>query len=275
MAEHGLNEPVLAIILDGAGLGDDGTLWGGEIMAAELSSYRRLGRLAPLPLPGGDVAAQQPWRMGLAALHQAMGPEALQRNNLPTALQQINDVQVRGVASMLAQQLNCPLTSSCGRLFDAVASLLGIRQQISFEGQAAMGLESLAASSTCRRLRFAVGLSRDDQLYELPSSDLIKQLFQASQDGVDPAELAWAFHQWLSEGLLHMVEALNWQGPVVLSGGCLQNSLLRHSLSQGLDDRGFRVYSNQQFPVNDGCVSLGQAIIGGLRHVPGRSHAGH
>ena len=144
MAEHGIEEPVLAVVMDGTGYGPDGTIWGGEILKADLTSYSRLGHLGHLHLPGGDTATTEPWRMALSALYSVFGEEGLQMAQLPTSLQHLNRASVEVITAMLKNSFNSPLTSSCGRLFDAAAALLGIRQRISYEGQAAMELESLA-----------------------------------------------------------------------------------------------------------------------------------
>jgi len=139
MAEYGLDETVLAVILDGAGYGPDGTVWGGELFLASRSGYRRMGRLGRLPLPGGDAAAKAPWRMGLSILWATFGPDGLTNSVLPATLCSIPEEKRRVVAQMMAKGLNSPAASSCGRLFDAVAAVLGLRSESEYEGQAAMG----------------------------------------------------------------------------------------------------------------------------------------
>ena len=140
MAENGLEGEAIGMIFDGTGYGPDGTVWGGEVLRCTLRDFRRLGRLAPLPLPGGDMAARQPWRMALAALHAAgLADRAAE---LPLGCP---GEEKKFILEMLQKKINCPLTSSCGRLFDGISALLGICQVNTFEGQAAIKLEARAA----------------------------------------------------------------------------------------------------------------------------------
>jgi hydrogenase maturation protein HypF len=280
MAEHGLVDPVLAIILDGTGLGPDGTLWGGEILEVTLTDFTRRGCLAPLPLPGGDAAAEQPWRMGLAALYHTFGAEGLKGPFLPASLQGVAEEKRRALMAMMESGFNTPLTSSCGRLFDAVAALLGIRLESDFEGQAAMELETLA--------RHCEPSTRNDEKAEEPvehngllimdSSRFIRRMLRDLQGGRLVPQLAMGFHHWLIASLvvtINRLAATSGIRTVVLSGGCLQNSIIMEGLFQALEQEGFQVYTGQEVPVNDGGISLGQAVIGGLRYVSGSTHAGH
>ena len=287
MAEHGLTGPVLAVVLDGTGLGDDGTIWGGEILLTELTSYRRLGHLSHLHLPGGDAAAAEPWRMAIAALYQTFGAEAIS-DRLPLALAHLDSSTVATIVSMLKAGFNCPLTSSCGRLFDAVASLLGIRQKISYEGQAAMELEALAKKGRGpswhkdilpnSHSNLSAFLNLREGKWEISCPEFVKLILDGIARDEAPATLAWRFHSVLVSSITMLLGILSQETGikhVVLSGGCMQNSLLLEGLLHALTSIQLQVFTGNMLPVNDGAVSIGQTIIGGLRHVSRNSHEGH
>jgi len=252
-AEHGIEGPVLGLALDGVGLGTDGTAWGGELLRIEGAKCDRLGHLAPLALPGGEVAAREPWRMAAAALH-ALG---------------LND-QIRGrfadeaaadtVATMLARGFNCPATSSAGRLFDAAAGLLEVRRRASFEGQAAMILEGLAVGQVAvPALDGGWHIDAQGRLDLLP---LLAHL--ADADPARKAFLAAQFHATLAAALVDWVErAAQHTGitTVAAAGGCLLNRLLAASLRAALPARGLRFVEANVLPPNDGGLSLGQAWV--------------
>ena len=256
LAEHGTEGSVLGLALDGVGLGSDGTAWGGELLQLAGGRCMRLGHLAHLPLPGGDRAAREPWRMAASALHLlGRGDEISRRFAAPAA-----DM----LRQMLTQGINTPPTSSCGRLFDAAAGLLRIREAASFEGQAAMLLEGLAVRhGAVAPLRNGYMLSAAGTLDFLP-------LLGALADTSDQAFGAALFHATLAQGLAAWVtQAAQRSGlaTVVLGGGCFLNAILHHSLRQSLSAAGLGVLEARQVPPNDGGLSLGQAwvaITGGL-----------
>ena len=287
MAEHGLNTPVLAVILDGTGLGDDGTSWGGEIFRAELCSYERLGHLSHLRLPGGDAAATEPWRMGLSALFETFGPEGIEHGELPESLAHLDAGTVGVLTSMLMGNFNSPLSSSCGRLFDAIASILGIRQQISYEGQAAMELETLAKKARTHSWLTDIWpnshtntpnfLKEKGGLWEICSTEFVKRIIDGTNSNEPKAALALQFHTMLIGSITRLIENLSQATgirEVVLSGGCMQNSLLLEGLSHTLKNIDVNVFTGNLLPVNDGAISFGQTIIGGLLHVSRNSNAG-
>lgn len=288
MAEHGLRNTVLAIVLDGTGLGPDGTIWGGEFLEVTRTDFIRRGFLAPLPLPGGDAAAEQPWRMALAALYHAFGKEGLRPSHLPPALLGIAEEKRSAVLTMMENGFNSPLTSSCGRLFDAVAALLGIRLDSDFEGQAAMELEALAGRKPVdrgqkpeenrQRRKAQVEIIENSGLVTIESRGFIRRLLDELRDGAPAGQLAMDFHTWLIASLANALGKIAAAGTirtVVLAGGCLQNRILMEGLFEALEQDGFQVFTGEEVPVNDGGISLGQAIIGGLRYVSGNTHAGH
>ncbi len=288
MAEHHLSDPVLAVVLDGTGYGPDGTVWGGEILRAELTGYTRLGHLATLKMPGGDAAASEPWRMAMSALYHVSGEDGLKEKNLPESLKVIPAERREVITSMLANSFNTPLTSSCGRLFDAIAALLGLRQILSYEGQAAMELECLARKAagpawkpdfTHPRCRlFSLPYTYLNGKWEISCAEFVKMLVSAIAQGERPLDLALQFHTSLVRSLSEVVQHLAEQTgitDVVLSGGCMQNSLLLEGLFFTLKQRKLQVYTGEHVPINDGAISLGQTIIGGLQHVSRNSHEGH
>jgi hydrogenase maturation protein HypF len=280
MAEHGLQDKVLAIILDGTGLGPDGTIWGGEILEVTRTDFTRRGCLVPLPLPGGDAAAEQPWRMGLAALYHTFGEKGLEESQLTTALLGIAEEKRSAVLAMMQSGFNSPLTSSCGRLFDAVAALLGIRLDSDFEGQAAMEVEAIAQQwqRTEEHKQRPEEPVEANGLFIIDSSSFIQKMLRDLQAGRSIPELAMGFHSWLIDSLtitINRLAATSGIRTIVLSGGCLQNRIIMEGLFQALEQDGFQVFTGQEVPVNDGGISLGQAVIGGLRYVSGNTYAGH
>lgn len=252
-AEHGVTEPVLGLALDGIGLGADGTAWGGELLRVDGASSERLGHLRPLALPGGDVAAREPWRMAAAALHAlGRGDEIAQRfAEEPAAAM---------VATMLARGINSPPTSSAGRLFDAAAGLLGVRRRASFEGQAAMLLEGLAA-----RQGMAAPLAGGWHVLtgQLDLYPLLSHLAGYQE----PARAAAEFHATLAAALVDWVAFAAERTDVRIvaaAGGCLLNRLLSVDLRDGLAARGLQLLEARMLPPNDGGLSLGQAWVASL-----------
>ena len=280
MAEHGLTEPVLALVLDGVGLGTDGTLWGGEILKTSLTDFERLGHLSHLPLPGGDAAATEPWRMGLSALYSCYGADGLAERNLPPSLKHLQKEKLSVITSMLENSFNCPLSSSCGRLFDAIANLLGLRDTMSYEGQAAMELEALAkiakTSNWLEDITHNTHRASDNSLcyhsgkWEINSTEFVKMVLDGVQEKRDISSIALDFHLMLIESMSQLIVRLTKETgirQVVLSGGCMQNSLLLEGFFSLLKQNDLEVYTGNALPINDGSISIGQAIIGGLRHV--------
>lgn len=288
MAEHNLDEDVLAVILDGTGLGLDGTIWGGEFFKMNPTSYERLGHLETLHLPGGDKAATEPWRMALAALFATGGDEAISRENLPDSLQQIESEKLEVIRKMITTGLNTPQTSSCGRLFDAVASLLDVCQEISYEGQAAMQLEALAKKAVTGNWRELLSqtkidnssrlLKKEGDKWQILSSSLIQTILQGIKQGETGAALALDFHSELICCITNLIARLSKETgirKVVLSGGCMQNSLLIAGLFHTIGESDIEAFTGNTVPVNDGGISIGQTVIGGLQHVscdPNESH---
>lgn len=283
MAEHGITEPVLAVVLDGTGFGPDATIWGGEILRVGLTDYTRLGALETTVLPGGEKAAEEPWRMALAYLHVLRGNHAADSDLLAG----IDRDSRRAIVEMIEKEINCPRNTSCGRLFDAVAALLGLNLRASFEGQAAMQLEACAepvvAGERLARLLSEAAESAgdfiltDEEISRIRSTDMVERVVEGLTSGVDRATIAAGFHIDLISAISHLVAELgatHQLKQVVLTGGCLQNRIIMEGLFFTLGERGFTVHSGTSIPVNDGGISIGQAVIGGLRYVSGSAHAG-
>ncbi len=255
--ERGLKPPFLALVLDGLGLGSDHTLWGGELLLVQRDSFKRIGHLAPVPQPGGDKAAKNPWRMFLAYLW-AQGTDDLREtlSYLPGDF-----VKEAGLVwQMLKKWLNAPLTTSLGRFFDACAAALGLAYENSFEGEAPMLLESKALrGEKFLPLRAEI---RGEKSLILDLKPLLKELLLL-KDKEDPSTLALSLHEALNQALGEWVflAAEKWGlKEVVLSGGCFQNFFLAGRLPKILSKRGIKVFLPRKLPPNDGGVSYGQAL---------------
>jgi hydrogenase maturation protein HypF len=250
VAEHGVAQPVLGIALDGVGLGDDGGIWGGELLLVDEAHATRVGHLRELPLPGGDRAAREPWRLGAGVLHLLGRADEIERRfEQPAAAM---------VRQMLQQRLNTPTTSSMGRWFDAAAALLGVRATQSFEGQAPMLLEGLAAAhGAVRPLADGFRLGTDGVLDLLP-------LAQALLEARSPGYGAALFHATLVDALAAWAAAAACRagvGTIAFGGGCFLNAILSAGLRARLTADGFRVIEARQAPANDGGLALGQAFV--------------
>ena len=243
LAEHGELGPALAIVLDGTGLGTDGTLWGGEILRCDLRGFDRLAWLEPVPLPGGEAAVREPWRVAAAYLERAGRPVPWER--------------WRVVRESL--KANAPLSSGAGRLFDAAAAVLGVRERNGYEGQAAIELEQLAGETTA-----APYPCRADGPV-IHGADLVAAVHDDLAAGRSRAAIAAAFHEGVAEALAGACLAAGSDDVVALSGGCFQNVRLLGSVTARLEGAGRRVLCHRRVPPNDGGVSYGQAVIAAAR----------
>ncbi|MBI6550931.1 carbamoyltransferase HypF [Pseudomonas sp. LY-1] len=269
MAEHGLDGPVLGLALDGVGLGSDGAAWGGELLWVASDAWRRLGYLLPLPLPGGDVAAREPWRLAAAALHLLGRDDEILRRLGPL----VGEQSANTVAQMLARNLNCPPSSGAGRWFDAAAGILGISVRQQFEAEAAIALERLAAEYLATHAEPAIDglwhLRADGVLDLLP---LLTRLFELA-DSARSAEGAALFHLTLAAALADWIEHQSTTLPVLLGGGCFANRLLSARLTQRLSARGLPVFSAQAVSCGDAGLALGQAWVAAHWRDPQRQPA--
>lgn len=282
LAEHGLERPVIGVALDGTGYGLDGRVWGGEFMIADLVNFERLAHLAYLPLPGGEAAIRQPWRVAAAYLQQTYGDAWLELN-LPF-VQRINRSQWRTLRQMMTQGLNSPLTSSMGRLFDAVASLLGVRDTIHYEGQAAVELELLADEDEVGSYTFMVEVASEALFPPAYPSDVktprqvdVQPVIRAVVDdllrGVDKGIVAARFHHAVAALIVEVCEETRTEyglSQVALSGGVFQNAFLLTRTLTRLTDQGFEVYLNEKVPANDGGLAFGQVAVAAAKLRNGR-----
>jgi hydrogenase maturation protein HypF len=240
LAEHGETGSALALVFDGTGLGTDGTLWGGEVLRFDLNGFDRLAHLEPVPLPGGEMAIREPWRMAAAYLERAGRPVPFERWGVVRA----------------SLHVNAPLSSGMGRLFDAVAALLGVREAVTYEGQAAIELEQLAT-----------GVSADPYACrveggQIAGADLICAAHDDLAAGRPAPEIAAAFHEGVARAAATAcAESGAAERTVVLSGGTFQNLLLLASCTRRLEEAGYRVLSHRAIPPNDGGISYGQAAV--------------
>jgi hydrogenase maturation protein HypF len=258
MADNGLNGRVIGVALDGTGYGTDGKIWGGEFLTCDFAGFERRGHLRYIPLAGGDSAIRQPWRSGLAYLRDSFGPEAAQLS-LPL-IREVDPRARRFVEKMLDRKIQTIETSSCGRLFDAVASILGVRHQTTYEGQAAIELEA-AASSASGTYPFAL---TGDTPFQVDLRPCIEAIARERQSGASVADISARFHRTMAcvvrDACLRIRES-DGLNRVCLSGGTFQNlRLLRHTLDQ-LRAQRFEVFVHRRVPTNDAGLSLGQALV--------------
>jgi hydrogenase maturation protein HypF len=261
MAENELAPPVLGVSWDGTGYGLDGTVWGGEFFLVTEAACERIAHLRPFRLPGGDKAVKEPRRTALGLLYETYGEVVFGMSGLEP-LRAFSPGELVALKTMLARQVNSPLTSSVGRLFDAVAALVGLRQQVRFEGQAAMALE------------FALDGLETDAAYPMPIaknppssprslvldwSATVEAILTDVRRQTPVGEISARFHNALVEAIVAVARQAS-QPRVVLSGGCFQNRYLTERAVQRLQAEGFRPYWHQRVPPNDGGIALGQIV---------------
>ncbi len=259
MAENRIDGPVIGLAFDGTGYGSDGAIWGGEVLVADERKFERAAHLAYLPMPGSAAAIKQPWRMGLSYLYAAYGDDI---NDLPLPfLRGIDGGRKTIVLEMIKKRINAPLTSSLGRLFDGVAALVGLRNEVAFEGQAAMELEMMAGASADHS--YDLSWPNGSPL-QIPTAPLIRAVAEDLLHKTAPAVIGARFHLTLVRLFAELCDQLRRDlglTRVVLSGGVFQNAILLSGLVRALEGRKFKVYTHTQVPTNDGGLSLGQAII--------------
>jgi hydrogenase maturation protein HypF len=266
MAENELDGPVLGISWDGTGYGLDGTIWGGEFLLADDVSFTRAAAFRRFRLPGSGAAVKEPRRSALGVLYEIMGDDVFNPDEPAGRFltQSFNDGEIKVLARMLAQKINSPWTTSAGRLFDAVASLCGLRQRIRFEGQAAMELEFAAAAENSDAVSpFSLleqrGTGPEPRHTVIDWEPVIRDLLDDLFDGAPPARVAGKFHNTLVEIIVAAAKRFGRQR-VVLTGGCFQNRILMEGAARRLEEEGFRPYWHQRVPPNDGGIALGQIV---------------
>ncbi|MFH1155609.1 MAG: carbamoyltransferase HypF [Pseudomonadota bacterium] len=268
MAENKLDREVIALTLDGTGYGTDGRIWGGEILTCTETGFRRRAHLSYTPMPGGDAAVLEPWRMGAAFLRKALGDDFLDLDI--DFIHRLGREKLAFVARMMEKSINSPLTSSCGRLFDAVAAILGIRDVISFESQAAMELQALSrdASATGYTVAFRTLDSggSGDAVQEMDMGPMFRELVRDLQEKQPLARIGARFHRTVINTFVRAALEVREETGIneaVLSGGVFNNAILFKEILKSLEENGMDVYTHTRVPCGDGGVSLGQAVAAG------------
>ena len=264
MAEHRIENQVIGLSFDGTGYGTDGRIWGGELLIADLESFSRPMHMAYVPMPGGEAAIREPWRMAVSYLFDAFG-DGFENRDLGL-FKSIPGNKIRVIKDMIVRRINSPLTSSLGRLFDGVAAILGIHNYVSFEGQAAMALEMIARKEGSY---LAAGRLYDfdltaNEVCQISVRPFITGIVHDMEKGVSPADISTRFHLSLMQMYTELCDRLRNEtglNQVVLSGGVFQNAILLNGLIKGLERKGFEVFTNRGVPANDGGISLGQAVV--------------
>jgi hydrogenase maturation protein HypF len=260
LAEHGVTGPAVGAIYDGTGLGTDGTVWGGELLSGGLSGFARSGHLWRVRLPGGAAAVRQPWRMAAAWLHEAFADE----RPVPRLLRDaVSDGRWRAVHTVASSDELSPLTTSVGRLLDAIGALCGLGAEVSYEGQTAIALEAAAwAAADCAG--YELELAEPDGLLVLDPRALVRAVALDLESGVDVPAIAAGVHDALSRATalaLERTARASGTGDAVLSGGVFQNRWLLQSVADRLHGAGLRALVPERLPPNDGGISFGQAAV--------------
>jgi hydrogenase maturation protein HypF len=266
MAENGLagDEPVIGIAFDGTGYGQDGKIWGGEFLVADYRGFSRPFHLKYLPLPGGDKGTRKPARIALSYLWES----GLEWNEEIPSVQVLCADELTVLKSQLEHKINTPLTSSMGRLFDAVASLTGVRHQINYEAQAAIELEALVDPSETQSYPFVTVPSNNTQPGLIDPAPILEAVYIDAMSHIPASIIASRFHNTISEMVVQTSRNIRSQtsiNTVVLSGGVWQNIMLLTKSLGLLKKEHFIVYIHRQVPANDGGISLGQAAITAYR----------
>ncbi len=254
MADNLMDGQVLGVAWDGTGYGTDGTIWGGEFLLATLGHFKRVAHFRTFPLPSGEGAVKKLCRTALGLLYECLGEDVFKRTDLPF-LHEFSPSDLKVMRDILSKKINAPYTSSAGRLFDAVASLTGLRQTVSFEGQAAMELE------------FSIREKTGDEYYPYTINDwepMVRAILHDTGQSVSVAGIALRYHNTLVEIIVEIAKRIG-EKRVVLSGGCFQNAYLTERAIRRLREEGFSVYWHRQVPPNDGGIALGQIVAAHYR----------
>jgi len=264
MADNGLESPVIGVALDGTGMGSDGHIWGGEFLVADYHSFSRAGHLEYLPLPGGDAAIKRPYRIAIGYILSLLGESALNQE-LPL-MKEVSKIEIEIIKRQIEKGINSPLTSSMGRLFDAVSALIGIRGEIDYEGQAAVELEMAAYKENYadNGASYPYHMTEDKGIRIVQMGALLSAIIEELKQGTSQGIISVKFHNTIAKMVNEMCQAIaNETGikQVALSGGVFQNRLLLGKTVNLLETNDFQVFTHKQVPCNDGGISLGQAVI--------------
>ncbi len=265
LAENGRRPdagPVIGVAFDGTGYGSDGTIWGGEFLLASLAGFRRVGHLELVPMPGGAAAIRKPYRMALGYIHALLGPD-FPLHGLPL-LGPLDTGELVVVGRQMERRVNSPLTSSAGRLFDAVSALAGVRGEVDYEAQAAIELEMLAAGKTREPAAYPFSVADEDGCRVVRLADLVAAVIADVKAGTGASVVSARFHQTMARIIVDVCRAVSRAAgirTVALSGGVFQNRLLFRLALHGLRQEGLEVLTQRLVPCNDGGISLGQAAV--------------
>jgi hydrogenase maturation protein HypF len=265
MAENHLDGKVIGIALDGTGYGTDGAIWGGEVLVTDYAGFERAAHFEYVPLPGGAAAIHEPWRMAVSYLAKHFGKD-VEKLGLPF-LAEIDSRKLSVVLQMMEREINSPRTSSCGRLFDAVAALVGLRGTVNFEAQAAVELE-MAARDSGSEAAYPLDLNLHGAIWQIGTKSLFEWLVRDVRKQTNVAEISRKFHNGLALVLVEAAEKIRERtklNRVCLSGGCFLNALLLETMIAEMKERSFEVFFHTEVPAGDGGISLGQAVIAGRR----------
>lgn len=260
LAENGITHPVIGVVFDGTGFGSDGAIWGGEFLIGDLREFRRAAHLRYVAMPGGERAIREPWRMAAAHLADAGEDSVLLAHRIPAR-------DLRVVEQMINARLNSPMTSSVGRLFDAVASIAAVRDRVSYEAQAAIELEWLAQDAAPER-GYRFDLDGSGAALVIDTRPVILAAAEDARNRVEPRRIARRFHSTIVEMVVQVCAELRRReglNDVALSGGVFMNEILAHEVTETLSARGFRLHRHRIIPPNDGGLSLGQLAIAAAR----------
>ncbi|MGA8849727.1 MAG: carbamoyltransferase HypF [Dehalococcoidia bacterium] len=299
LADNGLESPVIGVAFDGTGMGADGNIWGGEFLVADYRNFRRVGHLEYLPLPGGAAAIKRPYRTAIGYVLTLLGEDALNaviatlnevkgKPSQLASIGQVTEVEIEVIKRQIERKINSPLSSSMGRLFDAISALLGVRGEIDYEGQAAVELEMAALASygkepssviarpvpsEVRELDEAISSNNESYPYRIVEDkgirivrlrDLLSAVIEDLRQGVSKGRISVKFHNTVAQminEMCHLIADETGITQVALSGGVFQNRLLLRKTISLLESSGFQVFTHRQVPCNDGGISLGQAVI--------------
>ena len=268
-AENGVEGTALGVAFDGTGFGPDGTLWGGEFFITDDDSIRHIAQFRQFPLPGGETAIREPRRAAIGMLYEMYADAIFEKNkgsipvNIYGEIFGFNENEYCILQRMLGLSINSPRTSSVGRIFDGVSSLLGLKQTVSFEAQAAMALEFAASEIETGHYGFRI---KGKDKYIIDWQWMIEGILRDRIEGVSNAVISSKFHNTLCE-IVFAIAQMTDIHTVILSGGCFQNAVLLNRLITRLSDGGFKVYRHQLVPTNDGGISLGQIAALGLKKI--------
>ena len=260
-----MRQPALGVIWDGTGYGTDGNVWGGEFLDGDAAGVRRVAHFRSFRLPGGETAIREPRRSAAAVLWELEGAAGLARDLEP--LRGFSDSERSILARMLERGLNTPVTTSVGRLFDAMAALLGLHQQTTFEGQAAMAVELVA--DRFERGAYPIELTTGEgDVTVVDWRGMFREILEDLRRGTDRGTISARFHNALVAGVVAFAQRGD-RDVLALSGGCFQNALLVNRATEELTKAGFRVLLHRQVPPNDGGIALGQLCVAAAKIVRG------